>query len=172
LVAINAPHPTLLQAALDRDPDQQAASAYVAALTAPGAAERLTPARLWELVFSADEARGLIGADEKAELLESWSRPGAIAATLSWYRSAPFDFRPVGGYGAGRLPSPLRIDVPTLVIWGMEDKILLPGLLAGLGDLVPLLTLEKVSGAGHGLVREQPETVTRLVADYLSIRTR
>jgi pimeloyl-ACP methyl ester carboxylesterase len=172
LVAINAPHPTLLQAALDGDPDQQAASAYVAALTAPDVEERLTPERLWELIFAADEARGLIGPDEKAELLASWSRPQAIAAMLNWYRAAPFDFAPVGGHGAGRLPGPLRIAIPTLVIWGMDDPILLPGLLQGLEELVPDLTLEKVETAGHGLVREQPEVVTRLIRDYLSTRAK
>jgi pimeloyl-ACP methyl ester carboxylesterase len=172
LVAMNAPHPTLLQNALDNDTDQQAASSYIAALTAPGAADRLTPDRLWELIFASDEARGLIGPVEKAELLASWSRPGAIAAMLSWYRAAPFDFAPVGGHGAGRLPGPLRVTVPTFVLWGTEDAILLPNLLEGLGDLVPDLTVQKVEGAGHGLVREQPELVSRMIADYLSTRAR
>lgn len=172
LVALNAPHPTLLQAALDRDPEQQAASAYIAAFTGPDDRAGLTPDRLWDAVFAADEARGLIGAAEKAELLASWSRPGAIAAMLNWYRAAPFDFAPVGGTGAGRLPGPLRVTVPTCVIWGMDDRILLPNLLVGLEDLVPDLILHKVEGAGHGIVREQPELVSRLIADYLSARTR
>jgi len=172
LVTLNAPHPSLLQDALDRDPQQQAASAYIAALTAPGAADQLTPDRLWQAVFAADEARGLITEAEKAELLASWGRPSAIAAMLNWYRVAPFDFTPVGGGGAGRLPGPLRVAVPTCVIWGMDDAILLPGLLAGIGDLVPDLLLHKIDEAGHGIVREQPDLVARLVADYLSTRSR
>jgi pimeloyl-ACP methyl ester carboxylesterase len=172
LVVLNAPHPTLLQAALDENPEQQAASSYVAAFTAPGVEAGLTPERLWDAVFSADETRGLIGPAEKAELLASWSRPGAIAAMLSWYREAPFDFAPVGGTGAGRLPGPLRVTVPACVIWGMDDSILLPGLLDGLEELVPDLTLRKVGGAGHGIVRERPDLVARLIADYLSTRTR
>jgi pimeloyl-ACP methyl ester carboxylesterase len=172
LIAINAPHPTLLQAAIDGDPDQRAASTYIAALTAPDVEERLTPERLWELIFASDESRGLMGPGEKAELLASWRRPPAIAAMLNWYRAAPFDFSPVGGHGAGRLPGPLRIEVPSFVIWGMDDGILLPGLLDGLVDLVPDLQLRKVEGGGHGLVREQPELVTSLIADYLSTLAR
>jgi pimeloyl-ACP methyl ester carboxylesterase len=172
LFTINAPHPTLLQAALDGDPEQQAASAYIAAFTAPDAEARLTPGHLWEAVFAADEEQGLIGAAEKAELLAAWSRPGAIAAMLNWYRSAPFDFSSVGGTGAGRLPEPLRVTVPTCVLWGMEDRVLLPNLLTGLEELVPDLTLVKLEGAGHGLVRERPELVSRAIADYLSTRTR
>lgn len=172
LVALNAPHPTLLQAALDRDKEQQAASAYIAAFTEPEARAGLTPDRLWNAVFAADEARGLIGPAEKAELLASWSRPGALAAMLNWYWAAPFDFGPVGGTGAGRLPGPLRVTVPTCVIWGMDDRVLLPNLLLGLEDFVPDLTLHKVEGAGHGIVREQPELVGRLIADYPFARTR
>jgi pimeloyl-ACP methyl ester carboxylesterase len=155
---------------LDSDPDQQAASSYVAALSAPGVEDLLAPTRLWELIFASDEARGLIGPAEKADLLASWSRPGAITAMLNWYRAAPFDFQSVGGTGAGRLPAPLRIDVPTLVIWGMDDPILLPALLPGLHDLVPQLTVHKVQEAGHGIVRERPELVARLIENYLSTR--
>jgi pimeloyl-ACP methyl ester carboxylesterase len=172
LVAINAPHPTLLQAALDSDPAQQAASGYIAAFCAPDAEVRLTSESLWNAIFASDEARGLIGPAERAALLASWSRPGAIAAMLNWYRAAPFDFTAVGGTGAGRLTAPLRVTVPTSVIWGTEDAILLPGLLEGLDDLVPDLTVHQVEGAGHGIVRERPELVSRLIADYLSTRTR
>jgi pimeloyl-ACP methyl ester carboxylesterase len=172
LVAINAPHPTLLQAALDSDPAQQAASAYIAAFCAPDAEVRLTSESLWNAIFASDEARGLIGPAEKAALLASWSRPGAIAAMLNWYRAAPFDFTAVGGTGAGRFPGPLRVAVPTCVIWGTGDAILLPGLLEGLDDLVPDLTVHQVEGAGHGIVRERPDLVSRLIADYLSTRTR
>jgi pimeloyl-ACP methyl ester carboxylesterase len=66
----------------------------------------------------------------------------------------------------------MPISVPTLVLWGMEDNILLPGLLEGLEDLVPDLVVRKVEGAGHGLVREQPELVSRLIGDYLATRER
>ena len=173
LVAVNAPHPTTLQSALDNDPDQQAASSYVAALTAPEAAEGLTPERLWELIFAADEARGLIGPEEKADLLASWNRAGAIRAMLNWYRAAPFDFSAVGGRGGGRLSGALPIAVPTCVIWGMDDPILLPSLVgAQLHDLVPNLVLQKIEGAGHGVIREQPELVGRLIATYLSASSR
>jgi pimeloyl-ACP methyl ester carboxylesterase len=57
-----------------------------------------------------------------------------------------------------------------MVIWGMEDPILLPTLLQGLENLVPALTVQKVHGAAHGIVRERPELVTQLIDDYLSTR--
>jgi pimeloyl-ACP methyl ester carboxylesterase len=169
LVIVNAPHPTLFQDALDHDPEQRGVSAYIARLTTGPVP---TPEQLWAATFGADEARGLIDAAERAALLAAWRRPGAVEAMLNWYRAAPFDFAPVGGRGAGRLPGPLRIEVPTLVIWGEDDPILLPGLLDGLETLVPDLTVARVAGASHAILREQPERVSRLIADYLEQRSR
>jgi pimeloyl-ACP methyl ester carboxylesterase len=170
LVTLNAPHPTLLQAGLDGNPDQQAASSYIAALTAPDVEEMLTPARLWELIFASDEARGSHRPGRESRAARVMEPPRSDCGMLNWYRAAPFDFQAVGGRGAGRLPAPLLVDVPTLVTWGMDDPILLPALLQGLDDLVPDLAVQKVHGAGHGIVRERPELVTQLIEDYLSTR--
>jgi epoxide hydrolase 4 len=49
------------------------------------------------------------------------------------------------------------------VLWAMDDAALLPGLVDGLDAFVPKLTLEKVPGASHWVVHEQPA----LVADRL-----
>jgi pimeloyl-ACP methyl ester carboxylesterase len=169
LIVLNAPHPTLFQDRLDRDPAQRDASAYVARLT-----NGPTPSvdGLWSATFAETEARGLMPAQERAELRAAWARPGAIEAMSNWYRAAPFDFGPVGGTGAGRLPGPLRIEVPTLVIWGLDDTVLLPGLLDGLDALVSDLTIERVAGAGHAILRERPELVTELIGRYLASRSR
>ena len=47
---------------------------------------------------------------------------------------------------------------PTLVIWGLGDKALLPSQLEGLGDYVPDMTLEKVD-AGHFVPWENPGAI-------------
>jgi pimeloyl-ACP methyl ester carboxylesterase len=170
LIAINAPHPTLFQARLEDDEQQRAASSYIARLTAPDVESSLTPELLWQATFGEAEALGLVSAAERAEMLSCWSRPGALSAMLNWYRAAPFDFRPVGGFGAGRPPGRLLIPIPVLVIWGDRDPLLRPSLLQGLDDLVPDLTVRRVADAGHGMVRERPDEVTALIRDYLSAR--
>ena len=48
---------------------------------------------------------------------------------------------------------------PTLAIWGMADKALLPVQLDGLGEHVPDLTVERVEGAGHFVPWENPQAV-------------
>ena len=56
--------------------------------------------------------------------------------------------------------------MPTLVIWGMKDKALLPSQLDGLDALVPDLTIEKVD-AGHFVPWEAPEAVTAAMRAWL-----
>jgi pimeloyl-ACP methyl ester carboxylesterase len=58
------------------------------------------------------------------------------------------------------------ITEPTLVIWGMGDKALLPSQLEGLDALVPDLTLVKVD-AGHFVPWEAPEAVTAAMLEWL-----
>jgi pimeloyl-ACP methyl ester carboxylesterase len=53
----------------------------------------------------------------------------------------------------------LTVDLPTLVLWAVDDIALLPGLLDGLDDYVPNMILKKVPGATHWIVHEQPERV-------------
>ena len=60
--------------------------------------------------------------------------------------------------------------MPTLVIWGMDDKALLPVQLEGLEALVPDLTLEKLEGVGHFAPWEAPEKVTGAMRGWLADR--
>ncbi len=61
----------------------------------------------------------------------------------------------------------LGITLPTLVLWGLEDPALRPGLLDGLERWVPALRLRTVPGASHWIVHEQPERVAREIGDFL-----
>ena len=62
----------------------------------------------------------------------------------------------------------LTVEIPTLVLWAMDDLALLPELVEGLGDYVPDLTLEKVPGATHWIVHERPRFVAERIAAFLS----
>ena len=60
------------------------------------------------------------------------------------------------------------MDVPTLVLWALEDTALLPELVDGLEDYVPQLTLERIPGASHWIVHEQPGLVADRLAAFLA----
>jgi pimeloyl-ACP methyl ester carboxylesterase len=60
-----------------------------------------------------------------------------------------------------------RITNPTLVVWGDEDRILPASQAALWCDALPAATLLSVSGAGHLVLQEKPETLTR-IGDFLA----
>jgi len=60
-----------------------------------------------------------------------------------------------------RLP---RLAVPTLVLWGEEDHVLLPGLAKHWQDASPNVTVGTIAGAGHLLLDESPSARERAAA--------
>ena len=62
----------------------------------------------------------------------------------------------------------LRVSVPTLVIWGMRDQALLPGLLEGLEAWVPDWRIERLPDATHWLLHEQPERVLASIEAFVA----
>ena len=60
-----------------------------------------------------------------------------------------------------------RLERPVLIVWGMEDKALLPCMLDGLDPLVSDLTIARIEGAGHFVPWEAPAAVTAALQDWL-----
>jgi pimeloyl-ACP methyl ester carboxylesterase len=58
--------------------------------------------------------------------------------------------------------------MPTLVVWGLKDKALLPIQLSGLEELVDDLRIVIAEDAGHFLPWEQPEVVTEAIRDFIA----
>lgn len=173
MVILNAPHPNRFQWALDHDPAQRAASQYIGRLRAPGCELRLGADHmeaLWAMAFGALQARGAVSANDKAVYMQGWRAPGALAAMLNWYRAAPFVVPGLeDGYDTDRqdLIGALFVAAPTLVIWGMQDDVLLPVLLDNLVFHVGELEIFRLEGAGHGLLHEKPGPVACLVREFL-----
>jgi pimeloyl-ACP methyl ester carboxylesterase len=61
-----------------------------------------------------------------------------------------------------------RIQVPTLVVWGKEDRIVLPVYAEEFVRRIPGARAETVDQAGHAPHLEQPDAVARLVGNFLS----
>jgi pimeloyl-ACP methyl ester carboxylesterase len=170
-VLINAPHPAVFARLLRDDPAQQKASQYMLLFRSPQAEEvlsadghqalRLALGDVWERRFT-DEDRRMY--------LEAWSRPGGLTGGLNWYRAARVG-PPSGDAPAGSLIDPARlpvIDVPTLVIWGEQDRALTIGNLDGLDKHVRHLTVTRVPDGTHWVVHEQPELITREIRNFMA----
>ena len=154
LVIVNAPHPFVFQRSLFDDAEQRAASQYIRRFRDTTLDQGLTGKGL-EAFFSSTFAHVLTSAvagADKAAYLDEWGQPGAMTAMLNWYRASAITVPAVGEDP----PRPAFLDAPfppvtqpTLVVWGMDDKALLPVQFEGLADYVPDLTIERVAGAGH-----------------------
>jgi pimeloyl-ACP methyl ester carboxylesterase len=62
----------------------------------------------------------------------------------------------------------VTVNVPTLVVWGLGDTALPEALLEGLDGFVPDLRIERVPGATHWIVHEQPRRVSALIGSFLT----
>lgn len=169
LVIVNSPHPGALLRELRDNPAQQAASAYMNELAAPGAAARLAAddfAALWAVFERFGPARWL-DAEQRAAYRAVWSM--GLDPALNYYRASPL--RP-GAEDLQRLVLPdsvVRVRVPTTVVWGLDDHALLPGLLDGLDRWVAPLQVQRVAGATHWIVHEQPQRVLQAIEAALDI---
>jgi 3-oxoadipate enol-lactonase len=69
-------------------------------------------------------------------------------------------------FGARLGESLSGIDVPALVLWGELDEKTPRQLSERIAEAVPKATLETISAAGHLSTVENPDEVTRLLADF------
>jgi pimeloyl-ACP methyl ester carboxylesterase len=173
LAIINAPHPVIFQKSLIEDADQRAASQYISAFRSKmfeKGVESMGYEALFEKSFSKHVDLGLIPPEERAQYIADWSEPGGMTAMLNWYRGSKVMVPPPGvtlplpDWVTGAFP---KVEVPTLVIWGMQDKALLPIQLEGLDRLVDDLQIVRIPDAGHFVPWEKPEAVAAALKPFL-----
>jgi pimeloyl-ACP methyl ester carboxylesterase len=175
LIIINAPHPFVFQRTLFDDMAQREASQYITAFRNPEFEKYIDGIGLSEFFDGSfmrhtdfEKVR-----EEKPIYLEQWGQPGAMTAMLNWYRASAaqvpaMDATPERpAFLDGPFP-PLKM--PTLVIWGLGDKALLPSQLEGLDALVPDLTIDRLDGVGHFAPWEAPDKVTAAMRGWLGPR--
>jgi len=172
LVVINSPHPGTFLRELQLNPAQQQASAYMNYFCRPDAEVQLAAqgyARLLALFKdSQGQAPDWLDASLQQQYLELWSQ--GLTGPLNYYRASPM--RPPTASDAAVLslsfaPELVTVKLPTLVIWGEEDRALPLNLLSGLRQFVPLLDERRVPGASHWIVHERPGLVLQYLEDVL-----
>jgi pimeloyl-ACP methyl ester carboxylesterase len=102
--------------------------------------------------------------DERvAEYMQALRRPGALASIRSLGRS----LRDEGGIVQERLP---RIEAPTLVVWGREDRWIPLADADRFVDAIPGARKVVIDGCGHMPQAEKPEVVGRLLREFVTSR--
>ena len=174
LAIINSPHPGTFLRELQSSPEQQAASAYMNFLIRPDAEVLLVEddyRRLWAFftnMGAVDGPYAWLTEDVKAQYREVWSQ--GLTGALNYYRASPLRPPREADAAAAAITLPksmLDILVPTLVLWGMNDIALPPGLVDGLEDYIPDLRLQRIADGSHWLVHEQPALVAQSLLAFL-----
>jgi pimeloyl-ACP methyl ester carboxylesterase len=153
--SLATPHPAALAEARASDPDQQARSAYVGLFRQPDhAAERVL------LENGAARLRAVYGGKLSAAAIESnvarLSEPGALTATLNWYRALDWN------------APPGLVSVPTIYLWGTEDLAL--GAKAADGTAAYVqgpYRFDVLEGASHWILEDRPREVAASVLAHL-----
>jgi epoxide hydrolase 4 len=170
LLIINSPHPATFLRELRHDAAQQAASSYMNFLCRPDAARLLAEndyARLWPFFGGA----AWLTPEVRGQFRDAWN--AGLEGPLNYYRASPLrpSLQPGDTLNTLALPDEsVTVRVPTTVLWGEGDVALLPGLLNGLERWVPQLQVQRVPGATHWIVHEQPALVASVIGGLLPAR--
>jgi pimeloyl-ACP methyl ester carboxylesterase len=176
LVIVNAPHPLVFQRSVIEDREQRLASQYIRLFRSPmmeKTIDAMGVEAFFDKSFGGHVDLATIPAAERQAYLQDWKQEGALTAMLNWYRASqlvvpePDEGEPRPAWTRGPFPS---VKVPTLVVWGMRDKALLPIQLEGLNVLVDDLRLERIEDAGHFVTWERPEPVVEGIRRFMKER--
>ena len=172
LAIINSPHPGAFVRELAHSPAQQAASQYMHFLCRPDAEALLAEddfRRLFAFFHQPDgSAPAWLTDTVRAQYRAQWQQ--GLTGACNYYRASPLRPPHKGDPGAQAITLPdamLTVNLPTLVLWALDDPALLPGLLDGLPGWVPRLQLQHIEQASHWVVHEHPERVALELGRFL-----
>ena len=172
LVILNSPHPGTFLRELKTNPRQQAASDYMNFLARPDAPALLAAddyRRLWPF-FEGEHGASWLTEDVKDRYRALWRGGLGLVGACHYYGASPMRPPTADDPAATAIELPdamLEVHHPTLVMWAMDDVALLPELVDGLQVWVPHLTLEKIEGATHWVLHEQPGLIAARLRAFL-----
>jgi len=169
LVVLNAPHLSAYERELRSSFSQILRSSYAFFFQLPWLPEwslrRDDFAALEELFRDQPVRPDAFTDEEMARYKRAFARPGTLTAATNYYRAL---FRRMvrltltqGGVGDQ------RVDVPTLLLWGLRDQALSPSLSEGLEQWVPDLRVERYPDASHWVHFDARERVNEALDGFL-----
>ncbi len=96
---------------------------------------------------------------------DAFTRPDHARAGVQVYRV--FNFKELLPVARGRYAG-CRLAVPTLLLFGSEDRVLRPAMLAGYERHADEMSVELVPGCGHFTADERPDLVAERAREFLA----
>ncbi len=168
LVILNVPHPGAALRGLG--PRQLLRSWYIYFFQLPRLPEWALSRRNYRAIGDAFRAMAIDQGRFPDEVCDVYranaALPGALTAMVHWYRAL---VRGGGGRRQHRLGYP-PIEVPTLMLWGTEDRALGVETTRHTHEFVTDLTLRYLDGVSHWVQQEAPELVNAMLEAWLTGR--
>jgi pimeloyl-ACP methyl ester carboxylesterase len=164
LIVMNLPHPMCFAEALRHGP-QRRRSWYIAFFQLPWLPERMMLRGDAAGIRNAFRGMAVDKTRFPDAVLDVYAkaaqRPGAMTAMINWYRAAARHRDRMKLVNGG------RVEVPTLIVWGEEDKALGLETLDGTERYAADLTIRRLPGVSHWVQQEAPEAVNAIVEEWL-----
>ncbi|ADW71579.1 alpha/beta hydrolase fold protein (plasmid) [Granulicella tundricola MP5ACTX9] len=168
LVIINVPHPVCFARSLRR-PEQFVRSWYAAAFQMPFLPEwflrRKNAKGIEEAMLRSSTRPESFSRDLLEATRSNAAEPDALKAMVDWYRA----FVCGGGLQRQLRYGFPRIEVPTLLIWGEEDRFLTKASTIGTEEFVTLLSMHFLPGVSHWVQQDATEQCNRLILQFISL---
>jgi pimeloyl-ACP methyl ester carboxylesterase len=162
LIVLNIPHPAKFAEGM-RIPQQLLRSSYVFFFQLPLLPELLLQASDYEAIANALTGMTVDKSTFSTADIEAYknaaAKRGALTAMLNYYRNALSNFRQQDWS---------LLQVPTLMIWGEEDKALGKELSYGTEAYVRDFQIHYIPNCSHWVQQEQPELVNRYIREFLA----
>lgn len=173
LIIINSPHPYLFMQALANDPAQKAASEYMNWLRATDSEIALAKDdfALMDGFFNGMGQAQAKWFDQatRGRYHDCWRK--GLSGGVNYYRASPLHPPTAENQGPLQLhlnPDDFKVNVPTRIIWGENDKALPKTLLNGIEDFVTDVRIERIAEGSHWIIHEQPERINQLIRQFLA----
>ena len=159
LIILNMPHLRVMRETLRSNARQMLCSWYAGFFQIPFLPEWMSSwfnFKLMERSMIGTALQNTFTRLEIGQYKSAWRQPGAVRAMINWYRAYKYS-----------RPAFKRIQIPTLILWGTQDKFLLPQMAGKSNMLCAKGKLIYIDDATHWLHHEKAAKVNQLILNFL-----
>ncbi len=166
LVILNAAHPSTFTREMLNNPRQQKQSDYITDLISENGYEIVTENNFYRLKKLYGGWFDKLSNNQQGRFIQQWSDRSSLQNAFAYYKCMPnLVTSRTQLTGEASLPN-IRIQVPTLVLWGMRDTAFVPEVLHGLDDWVSNLEVVKFESEDHWLHHQKASDIITRIRNF------
>ncbi len=165
LAILNVPHPKIMQQTILSSPAQMLKSWYIGFFQIPVIPEIMNSLGDYRLTAQAllqSSKPGTFSDADMAEYIRAWKQPGAMSSMINWYRAMGRRL------DDGAFTANPRVTVPTLILWGAQDRFLERGMAQASTTLCDDARVVYFEDATHWVQHEKPNEVNALLSEFFA----